>query len=248
MFIPRIYYPHPLFVGELTVLESEMAHYLIKVLRLKEGEQIILFNGQGGEFSATVHIIKKSAQANIIAFHDINTNSMLKLHLGQGLCRGDRMDFAIQKATELGVCSITPLVTENCLVKLAEGKSEKRIQHWKNIAISASEQSGRTDVPHIYPAISLTEWVKQSFEGLSIVFDLKNSHPLKQVNPTPQIRLAIGPESGLKEREVNWMISQGFTACHLGPRVLRTETAGMTALSILQGLFGDLSIPIALNE
>lgn len=240
MFIPRIYYPHPLQTGELITFDKEISHYLAQVLRLKNDFSIILFNGMGGEYHANFFLDRKKSQASILSFDNVSRESVLKLHLGQGLARGDRMDYAIQKATELGVTSITPLITKFCSVKLAEERTPKRLLHWQNIAISASEQSGRTQVPIIHPPLPLDQWIQQSFEGLSLLFELNSDLSLNKIEPENTIRLAIGPESGWDESEALLMIAQGFKACSLGPRILRTETAGVAAISILQGVFGDL--------
>ncbi len=156
------------------------------------------------------------------------------------MARGDRMDFVKQKSTELGVDSIAPLFTKHCAVKLDEQRSSKRLQHWQNIAISAAEQSGRTNIPAISTPQTLTEWASLPFAGTSLIFDPQSTTRLKDLAPNTHIRIAVGPESGWDEHEVAFMEKQGFVICSLGPRILRTETAGITAISILQGLFGDL--------
>jgi 16S rRNA (uracil1498-N3)-methyltransferase len=208
---------------------------------LHHEEEIILFNGQGGEYPAKLFITKKQATVHILGFTDINREGTLKIHLAQGLARGDRMDFIVQKATELGVTSITPLFTKNCAVKLDEMRATKRLQHWQNIAISAAEQCGRTTLPLLFAPMTFTEWVKQPFAGLSIVFDINSQTSLKTLKQPSQLRVAIGPESGWDNHENALMISQGFLSASLGPRILRTETASIAALSIIQGLFGDLN-------
>lgn len=240
MFIPRIYYPHAITVGSLITLDKENSHYLITVLRLKNDDSVILFNGEGGEFSGQCHILKKSAQIFVLDFKDVQRQSNVALHLGQALVRGDRMDLVIQKATELGVTSITPLLTARCAVKMDEEKSIKRHVHWEKIAISACEQCGRTEIPKIHPVRSFKEWIAQPFNGLSIGFDIQGRHSLKNLSPMAQIRLAIGPESGWLEEETHQLITGGFINCQLGPRILRTETAAIAAVSIVQALFGDL--------
>ncbi len=241
MFIPRIYYPHPLQSGENVSLEKETAHYVTTVIRLRNEDLVILFNGDGGEYVAKLFIEKKRAMASIMSFNDINKESSLEIHLGQGLARGDRMDIVIQKATELGVTSITPLFTKQSNVKLSEERADKRLHHWQKIAISACEQSGRTLIPTIHEPVNLTDWVQQNFAGTSILLDTNCQSPLKALPPPTAIRLAIGPESGWEEHESAFMISHDFTPATLGPRILRTETASIAAISILQGLFGDLS-------
>ncbi len=240
MFIPRLYFPHPLARGEHLTLEKETAHYLLTVLRLKNDERVVLFNGEGGEYIAKLMVDKKRVTAHILTFENINTESHLEIHLGQGLVRGDKMDFVIQKATELGVSSITPLFSKNSNVKLDEERSNKRWQHWHNIAISAAEQSGRTKIPTIHPPIDLATWVQKPFEGSSVVFSPTSKNSLKTLKLSLPVRVAIGPESGWQEMEVNFMLSHQFLDSTLGPRILRAETAGLTAISLLQGLYGDL--------
>jgi 16S rRNA (uracil1498-N3)-methyltransferase len=245
MFIPRIYYPHPLLINEIITFDKTTSHYLTQVLRLKNDASVILFNGEGGEYLAKYHAVKKSGretQVLVLSFQEANRESSLALHLGQGLVRGDRMDLVIQKATELGATSITPLISKHCAVKLDEERASKRLSHWQNIAISAAEQSGRTQLPIIHPPISLAEWVKQDFHGTSLLFEPTSPLGLKNIVSNQAIRLAIGPESGWDITEVNLMTTHQFTACRLGPRIFRTETAGIVALSILQGLFGDLNL------
>ncbi len=240
MFIPRLYYPHPLERGIHLALDKETAHYLLTVLRLKNDERVILFNGEGGEYIAKILVDKKRVNVQILSFENINTESHLEIHLGQGLLRGDKMDFVIQKATELGVASITPLFSKNSNVKLDEDRSNKRWQHWHNIAISAAEQSGRIKIPKIHPPIDLATWVQTPFEGSSVVFSPNSKSSLKTLKMSFPIRIAIGPESGWQEMEVNFMLTHQFLDSTLGPRILRAETAGLTAISLLQGLYGDL--------
>ncbi len=241
MFIPRIFHPHPLVVGEDITFDKDTAHYLLTVLRLQNEAPVILFNGDDkGEYRATLTIHKKQVQAELLSFQPSHTESFLEIHLGQSLLRGDKMDFVIQKATELGVSTITPLITINANVKLDEARTVKRMQHWKNIAISAAEQSGRVKVPVIQEPLALSAWVALPFEGSSVVFSPTSSQSLKSLRLNFPMRIGIGPESGWDDKEIKLMQSYQFLASTLGPRILRTETAGMAALSVLQGLYGDL--------
>ncbi len=240
MFIARVFYPHPLELGESIAIDKETAHYLQTVLRLKNEDRAILFNGQGGEFTVSLHFDKKRITATLIDFNNIIRESPLEIHLGQGLVRGDKMDFVIQKATELGVSSITPLFSKQSNVKLDEERSNKRLHHWQNIAISACEQCGRTKVPQINPPLPLTNWIEQPFLGDSLVFSPQGKQSLKSLEARFPMRIAIGPESGWDENEVKAMVKNHFQEITLGPRILRTETAGLTVLSILQGLYGDI--------
>ncbi|MFI4938091.1 MAG: 16S rRNA (uracil(1498)-N(3))-methyltransferase [Candidatus Berkiellales bacterium] len=241
MFTPRIYYPHPLVENNVLSLDKTACHYLTTVLRLTDNDEIILFNGQGGEYLAKIKMFKKNVEVHVLSFRNKDLRSPVPMHLGQSLVRGDRMDAVIQKATELGVNTITPLISANCQVKLVEARSQKRLQHWQNIAISACEQCGRTELPIIHPPTLLNDWTNQSFLGISLLLEPESQTALKNISPPSAIRLAIGPESGWQKEEVTSLVSQHFVACHLGPRILRTETASLVALSILQAQFGDLS-------
>lgn len=238
-FIPRIYLPMPLKIEEAIIAPEKIAHYLTHVLRQKNGDPIIVFNGEGGEYEAIIELQKKKITLKINAYHSIDRESACVIHLGQSLVRGDRMDFVIQKATELGVTSITPLISEYSVVKLTEARSQKKMLHWNNIAISASEQCGRTKVPTIYPPISLEEWVLSPFSGTSIIFDIASKESCRNLVKDLNFRIAIGPESGWYENEILLLQTANFISCSLGPRILRTETAGMTAITLLQSLFGD---------
>lgn len=240
MFVPRIYYPSPISVGETLNLDKEMSHYLLTVLRLDDSDNVIFFNGEGGEYTATFIADKKRCQAHITHFNAISRESPLSLHLGQALARGDRMDFVFQKATELGVQSITPLLSANCGVKLPTDRTDKRLHHWEKIAQSACEQSGRTKLPVIHPPMTLKAWSAQIFAGVSLYGDTVQGSPLSSLPKQGAYRLTIGPESGWDPREATMLQASGFQAFQLGPRVLRTETAGLVALSILQELFGDM--------
>lgn len=243
MFIPRLYLPLPLAIDQPVLMDEKIAHYLTHVIRQREGDRVIVFNGQGGEFEASLHIDKKKLFLMIQRFHNVNRASPCRIHLGQAVVRGDRMDYVIQKATELGVHTITPLLTKHSATKLDDVKSQKRLLHWNNISISASEQSGRTDVPAIHPPVSVQTWAEQSFAGISLLFDLDapQSIPSLTGDKNTAFRIAIGPESGWEKTERLLLAQAGFISCHLGPRILRTETAGMVAISLLQSQFGDLS-------
>lgn len=243
-FKPRIYLPEPLATGTQLVAPDKIAHYLNNVLRQKSGASIILFNGEGGEFEATLQFEKKKVIFSIQGYQPIDRESPCEIHLGQSLIRGDRMDFVIQKATELGVTSITPLISEYSVVKLNEARSQKKLLHWQNIAISASEQCGRTKVPVIHEPILLQEWSVLPFLGTSIIFDIDSNTSCKALSQESAFRVAIGPESGWHEQEIAFLKAANFIACSLGPRILRTETAGITAITLLQSLFGDILFPL----
>lgn len=240
MFIPRIYYPHPLDIGAPLQLQTETSHYIAKVLRLKEKDPIKIFNGQGGEYSGHVLFQDKKPLIRLEAYFDTNNESSIYVELGQGISRSERMDFSIQKSTEMGVNKVVPLITKRSLVKLDEQKKSKRQQHWQRVAISACEQSGRTMVPECPLPMTLEAWCKEPFDGISIIFDTMSRTSIKTLTAHTKFRIAIGPESGFEPAEITLLSEHGFEAVSLGPRILRTETAGIVAMTLLQNTFGDL--------
>ena len=226
------------------VLTGEQARYLGRVLRSRMGDPVLVFNGEHGEWSATIEDITKSTVTlRIIERNETRTESPLKIHLVQGISRGDRMDFVVQKATELGVKRITPVLTHHGVVKLDSKRADKRQQHWQHIAESACEQSGRTRPPLIDAAISLNAWfgAKDSSDSTQLILQPGAPASLSaQPAPATKLCLLIGPEGGFSEREYEDAEIAGFTAVSLGPRVLRTETAALAALSVAQACWGDL--------
>ena len=240
---PRLYYLHPLNIGQIISLEPQAAQHITRVLRMQVGEEVILFNNLGGEYTGIIKEIKKKTDIEVCEYHERNSESPLQLHLGQSLVRSDRMDFIIQKATELGVHHITPLVTMRSMIKLDKKQLEKKIQHWSNIMISAAQQCGRTHLPTLNLPMPFQQFVSTPFMGANIAFDLSATASLKSITPNPSaIRVLIGPESGFDESEMTFMTTHKFELYTLGPRVLRTETASIAALCSLQLLYGDLSL------
>jgi 16S rRNA (uracil1498-N3)-methyltransferase len=207
---------------------------------MKAGDKLRLFNGDGRFYPASItEAGKKSFVAQIDSAEPCLSESSLLTHIGQVMSRGDRMDYAIQKSTEMGVTEITPLFSERCEVKLSPERAEKRRLHWQQIAISAAEQCGRAKVPHIHPPVPIEVWLKQC-EGLSLVLHHGDTQNLETLDPPKKVNLLIGPEGGLSESEIEQARQNNFISTTLGPRVLRTETAPVTALSIVQWLWGDL--------
>jgi 16S rRNA (uracil1498-N3)-methyltransferase len=235
----RVYWPHPLSLGVECVLDGQTAHYLGKVLRLGTGAPLVLFNGDGSEYTATVtQVDKKTCTVLPGAQAWPERESSLHTVLGLGISRGERMDYAIQKATELGVNVIAPLFTEHCEVRLNEERKEKRQEHWQQVAISACEQSGRVRVPQVLSPQALATWVKSSPAKLCLVLDHEQTGSLAGNKPAGGVALLIGPEGGLAPTEIQLALDAGFKGIALGKRVLRTETAPVAALSILQYLWG----------
>ena len=239
MRISRIYCALPLRSGEEVVLEGQTAHYLGKVLRLGAGAPLVLFNGDGSEYAATlVRVDKKNCAVLPGTQSWPAVESALHTVLGLGISRGERMDYAVQKATELGVNVIAPLFTEHCEVRLSDERKEKRQEHWQQVAISACEQSGRVRVPQVLAPQALSAWVKASPAELCLVFDHRESARLGGEKPPGGVALLVGPEGGLASAEIDYARSAGFKGIALGKRVLRTETAPVAALSVLQYLWG----------
>ncbi|MFI3245019.1 MAG: 16S rRNA (uracil(1498)-N(3))-methyltransferase [Ferrimonas sp.] len=242
MRVPRIYQPSALVVGQALSLDEDAANHVGRVLRMQPQQQLWLFNGDGDQYLATITMAdKKAVQVTIEQHQPQHCESPLDLELGQVISRGDKMEFTIQKSVELGVNTITPLWSERCGVKLQGERLEKKLQQWQKIAIAACEQSGRNVVPQVRPVMKLDEWLQEPYNGLKL-----NLHPRAQYSintlpqPVTQARLLIGPEGGLSSAEIALAAQQQFTDILLGPRVLRTETAALTAITALQVRFGDL--------
>lgn len=248
MRIPTIYTEAPLDAiasgssVDNDLIEGNAAHHIANVLRMRPGDKLRLFNGDGFFYHASlVSCDKKRVSVEISQVEASTTESSLHTHLGQVMSRGDRMDYAIQKSTELGVNEITPLMSERCELKLKADRENKRIEHWQQVAISAAEQCGRATVPVIHPVCSLDQWLsKQGSQGLSLVFHHRDSQNLTQIQTAPnRVNLLIGPEGGLSDVEIELAKQANFIACTFGPRVMRTETAPVACLSVLQWLWGD---------
>lgn len=245
MRVPRLYYPHAISTGETLELSKEPTHYLNRVLRLKEGASIVLFNGQGGEYTATLQQVKKSnSLVSIKNFVDPQTDALLPIHLVQGISRGERMQYVIQKAVELGATSLQPVFTQFCEVKLTGDRAEKRQEHWQSIANSACEQCGRTRIMEIHPAVKLTQWFSNRPETtkghIRLTLDPYSNTPLSDIaNQPKEVTLLIGPEGGLSNVEITLAKQQGFQGIKLGPRILRTETATAAAISAINLTWGD---------
>jgi 16S rRNA (uracil1498-N3)-methyltransferase len=238
--LPRIYTTDPLAVNNKIELDPQASIHLIKVLRLSLGDELKLFNGDGCEYLACIiHAGKKNAEVEITDVLSTESNVSFPLHLGQVISKGDRMDFTIQKATELGITDITPLWSERCDVRLKGDRLDKKMEHWKKIAISACEQSGRNHIPTIHPAMSYSDWACSVNSDIKLVLHTRDQKSLSDITAPQSVALLVGPEGGITDNEVELCIQQGFTGLTLGPRILRTETAALAALSVLQYLWGD---------
>ena len=236
----RIYTAQPLGAGTQVELQDETAHYVSKVLRLRIGDPLCVFNGDGHEYDGYVEdMSKKTVLLTLETALAPQTESRLHTILGLGISRGERMDFAIQKSTELGVTVIVPLFTEHCEVKLAAERLDRRQEHWQQIAVSACEQSGRVRIPEVARPVPLNDWLKTVQAGRKFLFDLSQNQTLGGERPEQGVALLIGPEGGLSAGEQKLAIDAGFTGIAMGARVLRTETAPVVALSVLQYLWGS---------
>jgi 16S rRNA (uracil1498-N3)-methyltransferase len=238
MRLSRFFIDAPLSLGEHELPEAQ-AHYIGRVLRMAEGDALQLFDGSGTEFRGTLlEVGKKRVRVQLDDSIAGQSQSPLRIHLGQGLSRGERMDWAIQKATELGVSEITPIVSERCEVRLKDERAEKRQAHWQQVAVSACEQCGRSVVPVIHSPVPLADWLERTEADLKLVLH-PVAEPLTSHDKPETLAFLIGPEGGLNDAEVEQAKAAGFHAARLGPRVLRTETAPVVALSVAQQLWGD---------
>ena len=240
MRLSRLYVDAPLNVGGRIELDDDAAHYVRTVLRLKTGDAIVLFNGQGGEYpSRFSEVSRKNVRVEIEQFDARDVESPLRVNLGMGISRGDRMDWAVQKAVELGVTSLTPLMTERCVTKLTDAKKIQRWQHWQHIVQHAAEQSGRTRVPQLGDITDYLDWVDKQ-DGLKLFFDPHATQSLADLTPNDQrVTLLSGPEGGFSDAEREIAKDAGFIPVKMGARILRTETAVLSALSAAQTLWGD---------
>lgn len=246
MRVSRLFFNATLTEGDAILLDEAAGHYVRDVLRLRQGDLLTLFNGTGSEFPSTILELKRSGVFISIGAGLVpRVESPLHSHLGLGISKGERMDWSIQKAVELGITRITPLFTKHCVVRLDGSRKETRVQHWRKIAQSASEQCGRVMVPEIDPPVELAEWVK-SAEGLKLLFDPDGASSLRELSPPEQmVSILSGPEGGFSETERTEARQAGFSPICLGPRILRTETAVLAALSVIQAQWGDWN---TLNE
>ena len=240
MRIPRIFTTQTLTADSIVDLEEAPSHHLSKVLRMQAGRELILFNGCGGEYAGAIEAIsKKSVAVKLAEFNPENRQSSLQLELAIGVSRGDRMDWVLQKATELGVTKITPLITERTEVKLGGERAEKKLGHWQQTIISACEQCQRNLLPELSEPMLFSEWVAECKAELKFVLHHRDNQGLPQDKTTDNIALLIGPEGGLSDTEIALAVAQHFSPLTLGPRVLRTETAPVAAISLVQYLWGD---------
>jgi len=243
MTSPRIFIDTPIIPGEPLTLEQGASRHLIRVLRLQPGDPLTLFNGDGHDYPARLLPgDRHSANALPDQPGPPEAEPKLLIHLGLAISKGERMDFAIQKAVELGVASITPLISERCVVRLNEQRRQRRLEHWRGVVIAACEQSGRRRLPQLQAATTLEQWLhRHAAEMTGLLLDPLAQQGLLEITPPESgIRLLVGPEGGLAPAEISRARQRGFTGIRLGPRILRTETAPLAAIAAMQTLWGDL--------
>jgi 16S rRNA (uracil1498-N3)-methyltransferase len=243
MRVPRIYVEQDLASGQALRLDERAAHYVSQVLRMRAGRELILFNGDGSAYPAIITEAGKKLVSCQVGEDLLASSppSPLKIELAVGISKGDRFDWVIQKATELGVSKITPLFTERCDVKLSGERQDKKQRHWQQIMVSACEQSGRNDLVDIQNTCHLQEWYTTVDSQVKLVLCPSSNEQNPVDGPVNHISLLVGPEGGLSDDEIAHSIKQGFCALQLGPRVLRTETAPVAAISIVQYRWGDMA-------
>jgi len=243
MRLTRVYVDTPVIAGKPLVIEGSAANHITRVLRLRSGDELTVFDGSGGEFGARVDEFRKESVVVTVDEHRaLDRESPLPLTLAQGISRGERMDWIIQKATELGASRIVPVFTKRSVVRLDEKQAERKLQHWRGIAVAACEQCGRNRVPELTLPTDFFDVIAPDTSGSTRLL-LSPSGDLRiddLADVGKGISVLIGPEGGLEDVEQEAAIRAGFKAVRLGPRVLRTETAAIAALTIIQHYFGDL--------
>lgn len=242
MRLTRSHVDAPLRVGEEIVLPEDVAAHLLRVLRLQVGDGCVLFNGDGHDYDARIVALgKREARAQVVSARPVDNESPLRITLLQGIARGEKMDWILQKATELGVARILPVDSDRSEVRLDAQRAPRRLAHWRGVVVAACEQSGRATVPEVAPPQPLAQAAAQR-EGHGVILD-----PFAQASIGGLLgagfsacTIAIGPEGGWSPRDREQLLAAGFGGVRLGPRVLRTETAGIAAIAALQALLGDL--------
>lgn len=239
---PRFHFDGKLAQSIIVALPENAAIHASRALRLQAGDSAILFNGDGNDYLCELVLVSKNqVTARVLSVEHVNCESPLKVTLAQGISSGDRMDFTIQKAVEMGVTAIQPIASQRSVVKLSGERAEKRREHWQNIVISACEQSGRALVPAVAAPLSLADWLATSPKQTTrFLLSPTATQTLQNLpKPSDEICLLIGAEGGLTEDEVDLAVMQNFTPVRLGNRILRTETAALAALAAIQTLWGD---------
>jgi 16S rRNA (uracil1498-N3)-methyltransferase len=242
MPLPRIHCDVRLGPGAQMTLAPEAAQHVAKALRLKAGDSIVVFDGRGGEYEATIQRIDRDrVDVKVGAWRDTETEAAFEMGLVQGLPESDKMDWIIQKSVELGAAWIQPVICDRSVVRLSAERAAKREAHWRRVAVAACEQSGRNRVPEVRPTLGFMNWVALPASARRWVLTPGAPALAAQPRPDSAIELLVGPEGGLSERERDLAVSQGCMPVCLGPRVMRTETAPLAAFAAINALWGDFS-------
>lgn len=239
---PRFHCPFPLAPGATVELPAEAAHHALRVLRVGAGDTAILFDGRGGQWTATLNPAGKALRATLHDFDDTDREPPVAITLVQGLPASDKMDFVVQKAVELGVAFVQPVAAKRSVIRLSGERMERRVEHWRGIAIAACEQCQRNRVPEVAPILDLPQYLSRATQdnGLKLVCAPGVGVRLRDLpKPEVPVTLLIGPEGGFEDGELAAARAAGFQPLALGPRVLRTETAGPAALAAMMALWGD---------
>ena len=240
MSLPRFYLDQPLAPGARFNLPPGPARHAARALRLAVDDSIILFNGRGGEHTARIERIQKDEVAvSLTGFADIERESRLRVMLAQGISSGERMDYTLQKAVELGVAAIQPIAAKRSVVKLTGERADKRVAHWQGVVASACEQCGRNQVPPVSPPLTLANWLSQASGRLLFLSPLADLRLADLTAPNGTDCLVAGPEGGFEADEIAALHAAGAIPVRLGARILRTETAALAALAAMQTLWGD---------
>ena len=241
----RFYHSENLELKLVVELGTQTHIHATKVLRLKVGDQFALFNGDSFDYVVKViEISKHKTSVEIIDKYEVNHESPLKITLAQGIAAGDKMDWIIQKTVELGIESIQPLFTERSIVKLDRVRADKKLEHWRTVAISACEQTGRAIIPEILSPLPLSQWLsaQQKKNNLKLILTPSKAQNINQLEkPSSSIDFMVGPEGGFSDKEMALALNSAFIPINFGQRILRTETASIVALSIMQNLWGDFA-------
>lgn len=240
--LPRFFVPAGLAPGALVELPEEAAHHALRVLRLGAGDAVVLFDSRGGEWCARLVRTGPAWRAQLEGFDAVDRQPPLAVTLVQGLPAADKMDWIVQKCTELGVAALQPVTVKRSVVKLAGERMERRVRHWQQVAVAACEQSGRNRVPTVAPLLDLPQYLGHPGQDNELRLVLAPGAPRRlpdMPRPAGGVTILIGPEGGLEEGEMRAALAAGFEPLSLGPRVLRTETAGVAALAAMMALWGD---------
>ena len=237
--VPRFYLDAPLRAGGVCALPEDSAHHAVHVLRLREGDDVTLFNGRGGEFAARISSMQRlKISIDLLQHRAIERESPLRVTLIQGVSSGERMDSTLRKAVELGVAEVQPVLATRSVARPKGERAEGRRSHWQKVVVAACEQCGRNKVPEVQPLISVADY--RPGQGAKILLSPSSRPPLSKLSfDESQFILAAGPEAGFTEEEEARLVDAGFVPASLGPRVLRTETASVAALAAMNALWGD---------